>query len=243
MSIQPVSSEASSPKTGSSKTGSSETSALPSSPLKTASHTLKADDLLPESLHQFLACATPEAWLLWALDNPETLLIDHAQCEKKAASTAMSLLYRYVDQPLLLSKMSQLAREELLHFEQVVALMASRGVTYQHLTASRYAEGLRRHLRSNDPERLIDVLIIGALIEARSCERFACLIPYLDEELARFYRTLVKSEGRHFEDYLLLARQQTTDSIDGRIAFFVAREGELITSPDTAFRFHSGVPA
>lgn len=211
--------------------------------LQPAGHGLQADDLLPESLEAFLACPTPDVWLQWALANPETLLIDHAQCEKKAASTAMSLLYRYVDQPVLLSKMSQLAREELLHFEQVVGLMEKRGVAYQHLTASRYAEGLRKHLRSNDPERLIDVLIIGALIEARSCERFARLIPYLDAELARFYRTLVKSEGRHFEDYLLLARQQTDDSLDDRIAFFVAREAELITSPDTAFRFHSGVPA
>ena len=211
--------------------------------LQPVGHALQADDLLPECLHQFLACSTPDAWLQWALDNPEILLIDHAQCEKKAASTAMSLLYRYVDQPLLLSKMSQLAREELLHFEQVVGLMEKRGVAYRHLTASRYAEGLRKHVRSNDPDRLIDVLIIGALIEARSCERFARLIPYLDEELAKFYRTLVKSEGRHFEDYLLLARQQTSASIDDRVAFFVAREAELITSPDTAFRFHSGVPA
>ena len=225
------------------QTSTLQTDKLQTNALQRADHALKADDLLPESLHQFLGCATPGAWLQWALENPETLLIDHAQCEKKAASTAMSLLYRYVDQPLLLSKMSQLAREELLHFEQVVALMEARGVAYQHLKASRYAEGLRRHLRSNDPERLIDILIIGALIEARSCERFACLIPYLDEELAKFYRTLVKSEGRHFEDYLLLARQQTASSIDERIAFFVAREAELITSPDTAFRFHSGVPA
>ncbi|MGP9644373.1 tRNA-(ms[2]io[6]A)-hydroxylase [Halomonas sp. AOP30-A1-24] len=211
--------------------------------LTPADHKLQADDLLPESLNEFLACITPDSWLKWALDNPEILLVDHAQCEKKAASTAMSLLYRYVDQPLLLSKMSQLAREELLHFEQVVGLMEKRGVEYKHLTASRYAEGLRRHVRSNDPERLIDILIIGALIEARSCERFARLIPYLDEELAKFYRTLVKSEGRHFEDYLLLAQQQTNASIDERIAFLVAREAELITSPDTAFRFHSGVPA
>ncbi|MDR5887480.1 MULTISPECIES: tRNA-(ms[2]io[6]A)-hydroxylase [Halomonadaceae] len=208
-----------------------------------AGHSIDANDLLPDSLNDFLGCTTPDAWLTWALENPEILLIDHAQCEKKAASTAMSLLYRYVDQPLLLSKMSQLAREELLHFEQVVTLMESRGVTYRHLTASRYAEGLRRHVRPQDPERLIDVLIIGALIEARSCERFACLIPYLDEELAKFYRTLVKSEGRHFEDYLLLARQQTDHLIDERIAFFVALEAELISSPDTAFRFHSGVPA
>ncbi|WP_193091668.1 tRNA-(ms[2]io[6]A)-hydroxylase [Halomonas colorata] len=211
--------------------------------LETADHIVQADDLLPKSLNEFLACQTPDSWLQWAMINPEILLIDHAQCEKKAASTAMSLLYRYVDQHLLLSKMSQLAREELLHFEQVVGLMEQRGVKYRHLTASRYAEGLRRHVRSNDPERLIDVLIIGALIEARSCERFARLIPYLDEELAKFYRTLVKSEGRHFEDYLLLARQQTKDLIDERIAFFVAQEAELVTSPDTAFRFHSGVPA
>jgi tRNA-(ms[2]io[6]A)-hydroxylase len=139
--------------------------------------------------------------------------------------------------------MSQLAREELLHFEQVVTLMEKRGVTYRHLSASRYAGELRRHVRSNDPERLIDVLIIGALIEARSCERFARLIPYLDEELARFYRTLVKSEGRHFEDYLLLAEKQTAEPLDERIAFFVAREAELICSADTDFRFHSGVPA
>ncbi|MDX1356561.1 MAG: tRNA isopentenyl-2-thiomethyl-A-37 hydroxylase MiaE, partial [Halomonas venusta] len=95
--------------------------------LQPVGHALQADDLLPECLHQFLACSTPDAWLQWALDNPEILLIDHAQCEKKAASTAMSLLYRYVDQPLLLSKMSQLAREELLHFEQVVGLMEKRG--------------------------------------------------------------------------------------------------------------------
>lgn len=191
----------------------------------------------------FLGCPTPLGWLEWAYANPDILLVDHAQCEKKAASTAMSLLYRYVEQPLLLSKMSQLAREELLHFEQVVTLMQRRGVGYRHLTASRYADGLRQLMRSSDPERLIDLLIIGALIEARSCERFARLIPYLDEELAKFYRTLVKSEGRHFEDYLLLARQQTEAPIDVRIALFVAREQALITSPDTAFRFHSGVPS
>ncbi len=200
-------------------------------------------DLLPEGLLAFLHCPTPDAWVDWALDNPELLLIDHAQCEKKAASTAMSLLYRYVDRPLLLSKMSQLAREELLHFEQVVKLMEARGIAYRHLTASRYAEGLRRHLRPEDPHRLVDILIVGALIEARSCERFARLIPHLDEELAKFYRSLVKSEGRHYEDYLMLARRAAPEAIDDRIAFFAAREAELITMPDTAFRFHSGVPA
>jgi tRNA 2-(methylsulfanyl)-N6-isopentenyladenosine37 hydroxylase len=202
-----------------------------------------ADALLPPELLDFLACRTPQAWLDWALANPELLLIDHAQCEKKAASTAMSLLYRYVDQPLLLTKMSQLAREELLHFEQVVKLMADRGIVYRHLSASRYAEGLRRHVRAQDPERLVDILIIGAFIEARSCERFTRLIPHLDAELAKFYRSLVKSEGRHYEDYLMLARHLSPTPIDDRVAFFAEREAALIVMPDSAFRFHSGVPA
>ncbi|MGQ4877074.1 tRNA-(ms[2]io[6]A)-hydroxylase [Billgrantia sp. LNSP4103-1] len=198
---------------------------------------------LPPGLLDFLACPTPDEWVAWALENPELLLIDHAQCEKKAASTAMSLLYRYVDQPLLLTKMSQLAREELLHFEQVVKLMEGRGIEYRHLSASRYAEGLRQHVRPQEPQRLVDILIIGAYIEARSCERFARLIPHLDPELARFYRSLVKSEGRHYEDYLMLARYLSSESIDKRVVFFAECEAQLIVTPDTAFRFHSGVPA
>ncbi|EWH03434.1 tRNA-(ms[2]io[6]A)-hydroxylase [Halomonas sp. BC04] len=198
--------------------------------------------LLAPDLLDFLGCATPDAWIAWALENPELLLIDHAQCEKKAASTAMSLLYRYVNEPLLLTKMSQLAREELLHFEQVVKLMESRGIVYRHLSASRYAEGLRQHVTPQEPARLVDILIIGAYIEARSCERFARLIPHLDAELAKFYRTLVKSEGRHYEDYLMLARHLAPGPIDDRVAFFAEREAELIVTPDKAFRFHSGVP-
>lgn len=202
-----------------------------------------AETLLPSELLDFLPCATPGAWIDTALANQTLLLIDHAQCEKKAASTAMSLMYRYVDKPLLLTKMSQLAREELLHFEQVVKLMEARGITYRHISASRYAERLRSHVRRDDPDRLIDVLIIGAFIEARSCERFARLIPRLDDELAKFYRTLVKSEGRHYEDYLMLARHFAAGPLDERIAFLASRERELIEAPDTIFRFHSGLPA
>ncbi|SHF12460.1 tRNA-(ms[2]io[6]A)-hydroxylase [Modicisalibacter ilicicola DSM 19980] len=201
-----------------------------------------AEALLPADLLAFLACSTPPGWVEAALNNQALLLIDHAQCEKKAASNAMSLMYRYVDRPLLLTKMSQLAREELLHFEQVVKLMESRGIDYRHIGASRYAEGLRACVRREDPQRLVDMLIVGAFIEARSCERFACLIPHLDEELARFYRSLVKSEGRHYEDYLMLARRYAPECIDARIAFFAERERELIEAPDTTFRFHSGLP-
>ncbi|MCI0508759.1 tRNA-(ms[2]io[6]A)-hydroxylase [Chromohalobacter marismortui] len=199
--------------------------------------------LLPQELLNFLSCPTPDAWVQEALANPALLLIDHAQCEKKAASTAMNLMYRYVEHTELLTKMSQLAREELLHFEQVVTLMRGRGVRYRQLSASRYAAGLRQHVGKDDPQRLIDTLIVGAFIEARSCERFAALIPFLDDELAKFYRALVKSEGRHYEDYLALAQQYATQDIAPRIAFFAERERALIESPDTCFRFHSGVPS
>ncbi len=209
----------------------------------TAMYEDSVEALLPTELLAFLPCATPAGWIEAALDNQALLLIDHAQCEKKAASTAMSLMYRYVDRPLLLTKMSQLAREELLHFEQVVKLMEERGIHYRHISASRYADGLRQHVGREDPQRLIDILIVGAFIEARSCERFARLIPHLDAELAKFYRSLVKSEGRHYEDYLMLARRFAEGPIESRIAFFADRERELIETPDETFRFHSGLPA
>lgn len=200
------------------------------------------DALLPASLLAFLPCRTPLSWVEAALEHPELLLIDHAQCEKKAASTAMSLMYRYVDRPLLLTKMSQLAREELLHFEQVVGLMEKRGIVYRHIKASRYAEALRQQVRAQDPQRLVDILLIGALIEARSCERFARLIPYLEPELAKFYRTLVKSEGRHYEDYLMLAERYSDEPLGPRLAALREVERELIETPDAVFRFHSGQP-
>jgi tRNA-(ms[2]io[6]A)-hydroxylase len=193
-------------------------------------------------IHDFLACPTPRAWIDWALEHPDILLIDHAHCEKKAASTAINLMFRYVDRPELLDALSRLAREELLHFEQVLEIMRKRGVTYDHLTPSRYASGLRQHMRTSEPERLVDVLIIGALIEARSCERFAALAPHVDDELGRYYRFLLKSESRHFEDYLRLAQLYAQQPIEDRVAFFVAREQELIAGPDLEFRFHSGVP-
>lgn len=201
------------------------------------------ETLLPAELLAFLPCETPKRWIEAALENPALLLIDHAQCEKKAASTAMSLMFRYVDRPELLTKMSQLAREELLHFEQVVGLMQERGIDYSHIQASRYAEGLREHVAREEPQRLIDILIVGAFIEARSCERFARLIPYLDEPLAKFYRSLVRSEGRHFEDYIGLAELYADKAVVAeRVARFAAHEQALIESEDAMFRFHSGVP-
>ncbi|GAB3475549.1 MiaE family protein [Marinomonas epiphytica] len=190
----------------------------------------------------FLPCESPEAWVNWALENQTLLLNDHAHCEKKAASTAMSLMYRYVDRDNLLHKMSRLAREELLHFEQVHKLMRKRGVAYEHLTASRYADGMRKHIRTHEPARLVDTLIIGAFVEARSCERFAVLAPHLDAELSKFYVSLLKSEARHFEDYLALAEEYAGEPIDERVAFFREIEHNLIVEPDIEFRVHSGPP-
>ncbi len=197
-------------------------------------------DLAP--IRDFLHCATPVAWIEAALQHPVELLIDHANCEKKAAATAMHLMYRYVEYPALLEKMSQLAREELLHFEQVVRLMRGRDIAYTQLGPSRYASSLREHVRSQDSARLVDILIVGAFVEARSCERFAALAPHLDSELRKFYVSLLRSEARHFEDYLQLARDIAGADISERVRFFAGVERVLIETPDQDFRFHSGVP-
>jgi len=193
-----------------------------------------------QEIENFLPCKTPQLWIDNALANPELLLIDHANCEKKAASTALNLMYRYVDNFDLLNKMSRLAREELRHFEQVIAIMKRRNIEYRQITASRYAVKLREAVRPNDPDRLIDILIVGALIEARSCERFARIAPFLDQELETFYLSLLKSEGRHFKDYLTLALTiACQQEVDKRLGLFLRIEKQLIESPDTEFRFHS----
>ena len=202
---------------------------------------MNLDEVMAE-IATFLPCETPDEWIDVALKNQDILLIDHANCEKKAATTAMNLLYKHIEREDLLKKMSQLAREELLHFEQVVNIMKERDIHYRHVSSSRYASGLRDGVRKGGVNELVDVLIVGAFIEARSCERFAKLAPFLDEKLARFYRSLLKSEGRHYQDYLTLAQQYAEVPIDTRVAEFREMEHRLIVEPDPEFRFHSGVP-
>ncbi|WP_339615042.1 tRNA-(ms[2]io[6]A)-hydroxylase [uncultured Gilvimarinus sp.] len=194
-----------------------------------------------QAINDFLLCETPDSWIAGALANPDLLLLDHANCEKKAASTALNLMYRYVDDFELLNKMSRLAREELRHFEQVIAIMQSRGIAYEQISAARYAAELRKPVRTHEPARLVDTLIVGAIIEARSCERFAKLAPHLDEELQKFYLSLLKSEARHFKDYLKLAQKAAEgDSINDRVELFLTREKRLVQEVDAEFRFHSG---
>ena len=197
-------------------------------------------DLSP--VYDFLPCRTPDAWLSVAVESLPLLMIDHANCEKKAAATAMSLMHRYTDNTALLNKMSRLAREELRHFEQVLKLMTKRGIAYESVTASRYAQGLREKVRKKDPNKLVDTLIVGALIEARSCERFAALSPHVDAELSDFYVSLLKSESRHFMDYITLAKTLASpDEVAERLSLFSTIEQSLIEGPDTEVRFHSGV--
>lgn len=143
----------------------------------------------------------------------------------------------------LVDKMVLLIKEELHHFSQVLEIMQARQIRYKKITASRYAKGMIREVRTHDPATLIDKLICGAYIEARSCERFAKLAPFLDDELNRFYVSLLRSEARHYQDYLTLAQQIASDDISERVAHFGRIEAELIQSPDSEFRFHSGVPA
>ena len=195
------------------------------------------------NINKFLFCSTPSSWLEAAKQNIPTLLIDHANCEKKAASTALNLIYRYVDKPKLLLQMSKLAREELRHFEQVVTLIKKRNLDYTQLSSSRYAGELRKSVRTFEPGRLLDTLIVSAIVEARSCERFASLAPLLEDDLSRFYSELLKSEERHFRVYLDLAETISEGfPLEERIEFFLEEDCRLIQTEDADFRFHSGVP-
>jgi tRNA-(ms[2]io[6]A)-hydroxylase len=197
------------------------------------------------TVEAILAVPTPEAWVNEALRRLHELLLDHANCELKAASSALGLLYRYPERTALTQRMSRLAREELRHFEQVRALMDELGVAFERLSASRYAAALREAVRREEPERLLDLLLVGALIEARSCERFTLLAPRLPKNLARFYSGLLAAEARHFAHYLKFARTVSGVSpaaIDARLEELLAIESRLVSEPDPQFRFHSGVP-
>lgn len=190
-----------------------------------------------------LRAPTHAAWFARAAADWRELLVDHANCEKKAASTALSLIFTYADDRALCIQLSRLAREELKHFEQVQKIMQTLEVPFARMAPARYADGLRRAVRREEPERLLDLLLCGALIEARSCERFEGLIPYLSAPLREFYSDLARSEARHHLLYVQLAEQRFgADATHATLARLAAVEAELATAPDAQFRFHSGTP-
>jgi tRNA-(ms[2]io[6]A)-hydroxylase len=194
---------------------------------------------------QPLRAVTPAAWLAQACAAPEVLLIDHANCEKKAASTALSLMFAYAENLDLTDRMSRLAREELRHYEQVAKLMKSLGVAPRRLAPGRYAERLRRLVAKAEPQREVDLMICGALIEARSCERFAALAPAIGGAIGALFQGLHAAESRHTRVYLELARraaERAGVACGMRVEEFAVLEAELITGEDDVFRFHSGAP-
>ena len=200
---------------------------------------------VPPAIERFLDTPTPDAWLDEAGRRLPDMLLDHANCELKAASTALGFLYRYPERTALAQRMSRLAREELRHFEQVRSIMDDMEIPFARLSASRYAGGLREAVRAQEPYKLLDLLLIGALIEARSCERFAKIAPRLPEKLGRFYSGLLASEARHFEHYIAFAKSECgvgEEEIDARLDELKTIEASLISEPDDEFRFHSGTP-
>jgi len=188
-----------------------------------------------------LLAPTPPAWVQAAAGRWRELINDHAQCEKKAASTALALMFAYPDDRRLASTLSRLAREELRHFEQVQKLMITLGVPFERQRPGRYAPGLRALLRTADPARKLDLLLVGALIEARSCERFGLLARHLPPEVGGLYAQLAQSEARHFQQYLELAGEAAPQWRE-RLGELAAHESRLATAADTQLRFHSGPP-
>lgn len=207
-----------------------------------------------------LQAPTPSAWVDEAVRRWPELLSDHANCEKKAASTALAMMFAYPEDRELASRLSRLAREELRHFEQVDRLMQAQGVPYLRVKPGRYAARLRAAMRTHEPWRKLDLLLCGVLIEARSCERFRLLAARpadgaaggtaLPAPVAELYAALEASEARHFQLYLKLAeRHAQAAGVDDprgvvaqRLKELAAVEAEAATAPDEDFRFHSGEP-
>lgn len=212
-----------------------------------------------------LQAPTPSAWVDEAVRRWPELLSDHANCEKKAASTALAMMFAYPEDRDLASRLSRLAREELRHFEQVDRLMQEQGVPYLRVKPGRYASRLRAAMRTHEPWRKLDLLLCGVLIEARSCERFRLLAARpaggaadgtaggtaLPAPVAELYAALEASEARHFQLYLKLAERHAQAAgiddprgmVSRRLKELAAVEAEAATGPDPEFRFHSGAPA
>jgi tRNA-(ms[2]io[6]A)-hydroxylase len=190
-----------------------------------------------------LASQTDPAWAARALGDVPELLLDHAHCEKRAAGMALGLISRYSDRSALLDPLSRLAREELEHFERLLALLASRGIAYRVQEPAPYAKALLGLARTWEPARLIDTLLCCSVIEARSCERFSVLAEACaaagQGELAAFYRDLLVCEARHHELYVQLAETVAPRAdVRERLAAILAREADLIAKGTASVRLH-----
>jgi tRNA-(ms[2]io[6]A)-hydroxylase len=188
-----------------------------------------------------LKSTTSDRWLAQVDADLESVLIDHAHCEKKAAGVAMNFMFSYPGQAALCREMADIVVEELDHFRQVLDLLDARSIPFRTLRASNYGRQLNDLVRKQDPERAVDRLLVAALIEARSCERFALLANHVsDRELADFYRSLFESEARHHSTYVRLARSFASDDVvSQRLEELAAEEAAIIERGDPLPRMHS----
>ena len=187
-----------------------------------------------------LAAPTRSSWIDEVRADLPALLIDHANCEKKAASTVLNLLFRYTD-PDLANALSPVAREELEHFELVLSLLKARGIPFVRLSPSTYAKHLYEAVRREEPDRLLDTLLCCALIEARSCERMQILSEGLDDpDLRAVYKSLLASEARHHQLYVRLATDRFDKAVvHSRLVALAAHEAKVLSVPGAEPRVHS----
>lgn len=158
---------------------------------------------------RWLAAPTSWSWLEQANSNLINLLIDHAHCERKAAGSAVQMMFRYLCEPGLAEVLSPIAQEELEHFDQVLALVKKRGRYLEPLQSPEYGAKLAKSIRKGEPNRMLDSFLIAGLIEARSHERMALLAEHCeDQELRCLYSSLLTSEARHFGQYWLLCEER-----------------------------------
>jgi tRNA-(ms[2]io[6]A)-hydroxylase len=188
-----------------------------------------------------LHAPTSPRWLQQVEAHLDLLLIDHAHCEKKAAGTAMNLLFAYVENADLCRAMTEIVQEELDHFHQVRAILDRRGIRFFKLPPSNYGAKLHELVSKHEPQRAVDRLLVAGLIEARSCERFGLLRDHLaDRELADFYGSLFESEARHHSTYVRLAKDfQPEDAVRQRLAELAEAEAAIIAAGEDCPRMHS----
>lgn len=188
-----------------------------------------------------LQSPTDQSWLDQVDQNLEEVLIDHAHCEKKAAGTAMNLIFHYVEDIELCREMTEIVNEELEHFHMVIDLLNKRGIKFRRIRPSQYGNRLHELVRKSEPERAVDRLLVAGLIEARSCERFQALADHVDDpELAEFYRSLFESEARHHSTYTRLAHHYAPEElVNSRLAELYAAEAEIMSVREPLARMHS----
>ena len=188
-----------------------------------------------------LQAPTDASWLVQVDENLEEVLIDHAHCEKKAAGTALNLIFHYVENEELCREMTEIVNEELEHFHLVLDLLKKRGIRFRRLKPSQYGARLHELVRKSEPERAVDRLLVAGLIEARSCERFQALANHVDdEELSTFYQSLFESEARHHATYTRLAHHFAPESVvDQRLAELYTAEAEILAEREPRARMHS----